>query len=57
MAASTVARVSARTLASPLMTRETVIGETPAVRATSLIVGALRRRLVGCDDIGAVSLL
>jgi hypothetical protein len=31
-------------LASPLITRETVMGETPAAAATSLIVGALRWR-------------
>src|ERR1700757_4403935 len=39
MAASTLARVSAMTLGSPLTTRLTVIGETPAARATSATVG------------------
>src|SRR6185312_3607521 len=46
-AASTAARVASRTLRSPLTTRETVIGETPALRATSwMVVPRLLRRLV-----------
>src|SRR5580704_8005420 len=45
MAASTRLRVSGLTLASPLMTRDTVIGETPACSATSCMVTALRPRL------------
>jgi hypothetical protein len=43
--ALTRSRVVSRTLPSPLITRETVIGETPAAAATSLIVGVLRCRL------------
>lgn len=46
IAASTFSRVAGRTLASLLMTRETVINDTPAARATSLIVGALLPRRV-----------
>src|SRR5262245_48025973 len=47
MARMTTSRVASRTLFSPLVTRETVIGDTPALRATSWIVTALplRRRL------------
>src|ERR1700743_222087 len=40
MAACTASRVSWRTLFSPLMTRETVMGAKPAYAATSAIVGA-----------------
>ena len=51
----TMERVEGRTLASPLMTRDTVIGDTPAWRATSLIVGADRtRRAVRVDGLGGV---
>ena len=39
MARSTRATVSGSTEGSPLTTRETVIGLTPAVRATSRMVG------------------
>src|SRR5690606_14390044 len=49
MAASTAARVLSRTLPSLLMTRDTVIGETPARTATSLMVTrAWWRRAVAC---------
>jgi hypothetical protein len=40
MAACTLSRVASRTACLPLMTRETVIGETPACLATSMMVGA-----------------
>src|SRR5690606_19935765 len=39
MAASTASRIAALTLPSRFITRETVLNETPASRATSLIVG------------------
>jgi hypothetical protein len=42
IAASTFSRVLARTIEPSLITRDTVIGETPAWLATSAIVGALR---------------
>src|ERR1700722_4156288 len=45
MAACTRWRISAFTLASPLKTRDTVMGETPMCFATSCMVTALRRRL------------
>src|SRR5271167_3525597 len=49
IAACTASRVSWRTLVSPLITRETVIGAKPAWAATSAIVGApWRRFLVLC---------
>ena len=38
MAASTASRLSSETLAVPLRMRETVLGETPARRATSINV-------------------
>src|SRR5690606_30536516 len=41
MAASTASRIAALTLPSRFITRETVLNETPASRATSLIVGRL----------------
>src|SRR5580692_10124189 len=44
MAASTRLRVSGFTFASPLITRDTVIGDTPACSATSCMVTALRPR-------------
>src|SRR5512147_2069248 len=48
MAASTATRVASFTLPARLITRETVMVETPAARATSLIVGApARLREVG----------
>jgi hypothetical protein len=42
MAARTRARVSAEIGRRPLSTYETVLGETPAARATSLMVGIAR---------------
>jgi hypothetical protein len=54
IAASTIRRVSGRTLFSPLMTRDTVIRDTPAWTATSWMVGAPRRR-VGGDLVKRVS--
>src|SRR5580692_13015875 len=47
MAACTASRVSWRTLFSPLMTRETVMGAKPAYAATSAIVGAPCWRCLG----------
>src|ERR1700722_21003204 len=47
MAACTASRVSWRTLFSPLITRETVLGAKPACAATSAIVGAPCRRCLG----------
>src|SRR5580692_1414484 len=47
MAAWTASRVSWRTLLSPLMTRETVIGAKPAYAATSAMVGAPCLRCLG----------
>ncbi|MFD2428468.1 hypothetical protein ACFSUK_10440 [Sphingobium scionense] len=44
IAASTFSLVAARTTCSPLITRDTVMGDTPACFATSLMVGALRWR-------------
>src|SRR3954468_20446036 len=44
--ALTLARVSSRTLVPELITRDTVMGETPAWRATSLIVTTLPLRRV-----------
>src|SRR6187399_2281923 len=44
IAALTRSRVAVRTLVSPLTTRETVIGETPARRATSAMVAAVGLR-------------
>jgi hypothetical protein len=53
IAVFTASRVAGRTLLSPLMTRDTVIGDTPARRATSLIVGALPARRDGLLMTGA----
>jgi len=47
IASSTAARVDSRTFLPWLMTRETVIAETPAARATSSIVVAPRLRRLG----------
>ncbi len=44
MARITMSRVASRTLSSPLVTRDTVMGETPALRATSWMVTAVPRR-------------
>jgi hypothetical protein len=40
MASLTLLRVASRTLGAPLITRDTVIGDTPAWRATTSMVGA-----------------
>ncbi len=45
IASCTRCMVSALTFASPLMTRDTVIGETPTCFATSCMVTAFRLRL------------
>src|SRR5690349_10059250 len=50
MAAFTASRVDSRTFFSPLMTRETVIGDTPAKRATSWMVSELLWRRAGLDS-------
>src|ERR1700744_3032577 len=47
MAAWTASRVSWRTLFSPLITRDTVIGAKPAYAATSAMVGAPCFRCLG----------
>src|SRR5256885_7152915 len=47
IASSTAARVDSRTLRPLLTTRETVIADTPAARATSSIVTAPRPRRLG----------
>jgi len=40
MASLTLRRVLSRTLGAPLITRDTVMGDTPARRATTSMVGA-----------------
>jgi hypothetical protein len=51
MAALTASRVTGRTLFSPLITRDTVMAETPARAATSLMVGGRFRRRAGVISI------
>src|SRR5690606_41680639 len=48
----TCTRVSSRTRSLPVYTRETVATETPAARATSLIVIMGARRAGGWDGVG-----
>src|SRR3546814_17899141 len=54
MAASTFAFGALRMICSPLITRDTVLFETPACFATSLMVGALRCRL---ELLGSMSVI